>query len=71
VHRGDAADLESALATFLDIGMAPFIARARCELGLLRGDPRLVEQGIEDLAAIGDVEYMARVAARRGSATVG
>jgi class 3 adenylate cyclase len=71
VLHGDVAELESALATFLEIGMAPFIARARCELGLLRGNPRLVEQGVEDLAAIGDVEYMARVAARRGSATVG
>jgi class 3 adenylate cyclase len=68
VLRGGEADLDTALATFTRIGMVPFIARARCELGLLRGDSDLVDRGLDDLAALGDVDHAARVVARRGTA---
>ena len=69
ILRPDETDLTAALETFLRIGMTPFVARVRCELGQLRGDSALIEQGLEDLAALGDVEHAARVVARREART--
>ena len=63
--RDDAADLRETLAAFERMGARPFVARVRTELGLLTGDRALVERGVDDLEAIGDVEHAARVAAER------
>jgi hypothetical protein len=48
------------------MGARPSAARARTELGLMTGDPALVERGLSDLEALGDLEQMARVVAERG-----
>ena len=48
-----------------EMGARPSVARVSTELGLLTGDAALVERGIDELEAIGDVEQAARV--RRGT----
>jgi class 3 adenylate cyclase len=65
VHRGDRADLAAALADFEDMGARPFAARARTELGMLDGNAELIDRGMDELEALGDVEQSARVAAER------
>ena len=61
----DAADLTAALDRFRSMGARPVIARAETELGAVSGDAALVEHGMDELEALGDVEQTARVAARR------
>jgi len=65
IQGADAGDLTAALATFDEIGARPFVARVRTELGMLSGDAALVDQGLDELEALGDVEQSARVAAER------
>ena len=55
-------DLEVALAGFSAMGARPFASRVRTELGLLVADRALVEQGLDELAALGDVDQATRVA---------
>jgi hypothetical protein len=62
-------DLEAALAMFEAMGARPFVARVRTELGVLAGEPSLIDQGMDELEALGDVEQSARVAAERRAAT--
>ncbi len=63
--RQDHADLQAALEAFEQMGARPSIARVSTELGLLTGDGALVERGVDELEAIGDVEHAARVSAER------
>lgn len=63
--RGDEADLEAALTAFEAMHARPFIARSHAELGLLRGVDALVERGVEELEALGDIGQAARVAGLR------
>jgi hypothetical protein len=65
IERKDRAGLESALADFERMGARPFIARLRTELGLVAGDPAAIDQGMDELEALGDVEQAGRVAAER------
>ncbi len=67
----DAADLTAALGEFETMGARPSAARVRTELGLLTGDAALVERGIDELEALGDVDQMARVAAEQRGASLG
>ena len=60
-----AADLEAAMTAFDEMGARPFAARTRTELGLVAGDAALVDRGMDELEALGDVEQLARVAAER------
>ncbi len=62
----DPADLEIALATFEEMAARPFLARAWIELGGLRRDASLVDRGITELEALGDVEHLARVGPAAG-----
>jgi hypothetical protein len=65
--REDERDLEAALAAFEGMDSRPFIARVHAELGLLRDDPALVELGLQELDALGDIDQAARIAAIRRS----
>jgi hypothetical protein len=47
------------------MGARPYAARVRTELGLLTGDAALVDRGLDELEALGDVEQAKRVAAER------
>jgi hypothetical protein len=60
-------DLDVALAGFEQMRAAPFVARARTEIGLLTDDAALVDRGMDELEALKDVEQAARVAAERRS----
>jgi class 3 adenylate cyclase len=62
-------DLEMALALFEAMGARPFIARVRTELGVQTGERSLIDQGMDELEALGDVEQSARVAAERRAAS--
>jgi hypothetical protein len=62
-------DLEASLAMFEAMGARPFIARVRTELGVLAADASLIDQGMDELEALGDVEQSARVAAERRAAS--
>ncbi|HYM83907.1 MAG TPA: hypothetical protein VEY67_07145, partial [Candidatus Dormibacteraeota bacterium] len=64
IVRADEADLASALDSFERMRARPFVARVRTELGALRGDPAMVEAGLAELEALGDLEQATRVAAR-------
>jgi class 3 adenylate cyclase len=67
VQRGDRDDLAAALADFEEMGARPFAARARTELGMLSGDTELIDRGLDELEALGDVEQSTRVASDRKS----
>ena len=69
VHLRSREDLEAALAMFEAMGARPYVARVRTELGVLTGDPSLVDQGMDELEGLGDVEQSARVAASRWAAS--
>jgi hypothetical protein len=70
VLNRDRADLERALAAFEQMGARTFVARTRTELGLLTGDAALIDQGLDDLSALGDVEQAGRVATERRAGAV-
>ncbi len=61
----DRANLEQALNLFEGMGAAPSVARLHTELGMLTGDPAMVDRGLDALAAIGDLQQAARVASER------
>jgi class 3 adenylate cyclase len=63
--RRDEADLNAALGAFEQMDARPFIGRSHAELGLLRGDAALVERGIQELEALGDIDQAGRVAGLR------
>jgi len=63
--RGDRDDLALALSEFEEIGARPLAARVRTELGMLTGDAALIDRGMDELEAVGDIEQSARVAAER------
>jgi len=65
IQRRDGDDLAMALELFDAMDARPWAARVRTELGLLAGDEALVERGLDELEALGDVEQAARVAADR------
>jgi hypothetical protein len=62
VERQDGADLQSALAMFERMGARPFVARVRTELGVVLGDRALVDRGLDDLEALGDMVQAALAA---------
>ncbi|HUQ43684.1 MAG TPA: adenylate/guanylate cyclase domain-containing protein [Candidatus Limnocylindria bacterium] len=66
--RDDARDLQAALPQFERMGALPYIARTRAELGLATGNEALMTAGIDELAALGDVEHVARLISRRNGA---
>jgi hypothetical protein len=70
VLTGSEADLEAALALFESMGAIPSVARVRTELGIVRGDSTLVDQGLDALDRLGDVEQAARVGAERKNASL-
>jgi hypothetical protein len=65
ILREDAEDLERSLAAFDEMGAARYAARLRTELGQLRGDDALVQAGMRELEALGELEQLTRLAARR------
>ena len=50
---------------FEAMGARPYVARVRTELGMLSGEASLIDLGMDELEALGDVEQSARVAAER------
>jgi class 3 adenylate cyclase len=70
IERQDRADLQAALADFEGMGATPYAARVRTELGLVTGDPALMDRGMDELEALGDVEQATRVAAERRAGTL-
>jgi class 3 adenylate cyclase len=70
IQRGDRDDLAVALAGFDEMGARPFAARVRTELGMLSGDTGLIDRGMDELEALGDVEQSARVAGERKATTL-
>ena len=62
---GSREDLEWALEAYAAMGARPYQARVRTELGMLIGDDAMVERGLDELEAVGDVDQAARVAAER------
>jgi hypothetical protein len=67
IASGERGDLEAALADFERMNATPFIARAHAELGMLLGDAALIDRGLDELAAVGDVEHATRIARVRTS----
>jgi class 3 adenylate cyclase len=67
IADGETASLERALAWFEAAGARPFVARCRTELGILRGDASLVDDGLAILEALGDQRQMERVARERAA----
>ena len=67
IQRADRDDLGAALAEFEAMGSRPFAARVRTELGTLSGDDPLIDRGLDELEALGDVEQAGRVASDRKS----
>ena len=61
-------DLDAALAAFERMDARPSVARLRTEIGLLTGDSAQIDQGMDELEALGDVEQSARVATERRAA---
>jgi hypothetical protein len=70
ILNADRADLEAALAQLRDMGAKPYVARVEAELGLMVGDQAMVEEGLDELARLGDLDQSARVAAERKAAAV-
>jgi class 3 adenylate cyclase len=68
LRRHDEGDLRDALAAFEQMKARPYIARAKSEIGLQRGDSALVEAAIAELEAIGDLEHATRVVAEQRAA---
>jgi hypothetical protein len=64
---GEEADLLAALEAFEWMGARTYLARAHTELGLLRKDDALIERGLQELEALGDIDQAGRVAALRRS----
>ncbi|TMB55513.1 MAG: hypothetical protein E6J47_06640 [Chloroflexi bacterium] len=65
ILRRDVNDLEHSLAAFDEMGAARYTARLRTELGQARDDEALIQAGMHDLDAMGEVEQLTRLAARR------
>jgi hypothetical protein len=65
ILKRDADDLERSLAAFDAMGAARYAARLRTELGQVRGDEALVQAGVRELDAMGELEQLTRLAARR------
>ena len=63
VLTGDRADLEDALRMFEEMNAGPSAARLRTEVGMVTKDQALIDRGLDELTALGDVEQAARVAA--------
>ena len=62
---GDPDPLRIALEAFESVGAGPYAARVQADLGALTSDLGLSEAGIARLEALGDVDHLARLAARR------
>jgi hypothetical protein len=60
-----ADQLDAALELAARVAAAPLAARLRIELGGLRGDAALTEDGIAALRELGDLEHLGRVGAQR------
>src|SRR5262249_47288546 len=58
--RRDVAGLERARRSFEAMDARPFVARVRCEIGLLRRDEAELQAGLAELERIGDVEQVSR-----------
>lgn len=67
---GDSVDLEAALAQYEAMSAAPFVARLRIELGLLRGGKAMVEDGLRGLDALGDVAQLSRASGQVAAAGI-
>ena len=67
VATDDPGPLREALETFEAVGAVPYVARVQADLGAMTGDEALYERGIAGLEALGDVDHLARLAARRAS----
>ncbi|HEV8403014.1 MAG TPA: adenylate/guanylate cyclase domain-containing protein [Candidatus Limnocylindrales bacterium] len=59
-------DLAGSLEQFADLGAARYAARLRTELGALRGDQAMVDQGARALESMGELDELTRLRARRG-----
>jgi class 3 adenylate cyclase len=64
---GDPEPLREAVVEFESMAAAPYVARARIELGRMTGDDTLVATGIAGLEALGDLDQLARVSRTRPS----
>ncbi|MGI8657416.1 MAG: adenylate/guanylate cyclase domain-containing protein [Candidatus Limnocylindria bacterium] len=63
--RNDAEELGRSLALFEAIGAERYTARVRAELGLVAGDGALLDTGIRGLDAMGELDQLERIEARR------
>jgi hypothetical protein len=63
--RNDAEELGRSLALFKAIGAERYTARVRAELGLVAGDGALLDTGIRGLDAMGELDQLERIEARR------
>lgn len=64
--RRDPAELARALAIFEEHGATPYASRARCEGAVLTGDEDDLAAGMRVLDALGDRDYLGRLAQARG-----
>jgi class 3 adenylate cyclase len=71
IVQASAEDLEKALIDFTAMGARPLIARAKTEIGLLKGDDALLQIGLAELETLGDVEQAGRVAGEARARTAG
>ncbi|HVS47486.1 MAG TPA: hypothetical protein VHJ99_01120 [Candidatus Dormibacteraeota bacterium] len=60
-HR-DAAQLTAAIAIWERVGALPSLGRARAERGLITGDQKETDAGLDILKKLGDVNYVDRFA---------
>lgn len=58
-------ELRRSLEIFRSMGARPFAARATTELGEVRGEDGLIDEGMSMLEAVGDLDQAERVARRR------
>jgi class 3 adenylate cyclase len=61
----DAEELERSLEMFHAIGARPFVARVTAELGEVRDEAGLIDEGMSMLEELGDLDQAERVARRR------
>jgi hypothetical protein len=67
IVQRDPTALREALDWFVSADALPFVGRTQTELGILRGDAGLIDEGMAQLEAIGDLRQLEQVARERAS----
>jgi hypothetical protein len=65
VLEHDDGELRRSLEIFRAMGARPFVARVTAELGEVRDEDGLIDEGMSMLEALGDLDQAERVARRR------